>query len=98
MLNKIVYQGGGSKEGTKIILYKRKEKDNANQQWTLVPVGTAPNHGGQQKPMYGEQQQQQAGNVPYYPPPSNQPSQHYGGAGGMSGYGPPDDQNPQYRR
>lgn len=83
-------------------MYKRKEKDNANQQWTLVPVGAAPG-GQQQKPMYGQQQQQQAGNVPYYPPPTNQPGRQQQGysqpaTGGMSGYGPPDDQNPQYRR
>ncbi|KAG2230468.1 hypothetical protein INT48_003016 [Thamnidium elegans] len=32
-------KGGGSKEGTKVILYKRKETDFENQQWDLIPIG-----------------------------------------------------------
>ena len=121
-------------------MYKRKDKDNKNQQWSLVPaqsVGGQPGQNGQpgqhgqtgqhgqdgqhgQQPIYGQPQQHtSSGNVPYYPPPNyptgqqqSQPSyghqsQQQGGgnvpyypppAGGMGGYGPPDDQNANYRR
>lgn len=98
-------KGGSSKEGTKILLYKRKDgRDNANQQWTLVPASGQHVQPQQPHPQYGNtQQHHSSGNVPYYPPPAGQ--QPYGGmynqqgppAGGMGGYGLPDDMNPQYQ-
>lgn len=50
----------------------------------VTPSGNVPYYPPPQYPAPPQQQQQQS--VPYYPPPS----------GGMSGYGPPDDQNPNY--
>lgn len=84
-------------------MYKRKDRDNNNQLWTLEP---APGqvHQQPQQPAYGHQQQQEhtGGNVPYYPPPSGGGYQQQGQTGGNvpyypppSGYGAPDD---QYRR
>ncbi|KAI7877845.1 ricin B-like lectin [Lichtheimia hyalospora FSU 10163] len=32
-------KGGSDKKGTKVILYERKDSDNANQQWTIEPFG-----------------------------------------------------------
>ncbi|KAG1446551.1 hypothetical protein G6F46_011587 [Rhizopus delemar] len=78
-------RGGGSKEGTKIILYKRKESDNQNQLWTIIPVG-GPNEAHQ---------------IPYYPPPDypqpghQQQPQSYP-AYPSTGYGPPDNHPPSY--
>lgn len=79
-------------------MYKRKDADNDNQQWELIP---AP---GQHQQHYGQPEQQSHhnhGNVPYYPRPDQQQQQHgnvpyYPPPAGMGGYGPPDDQNPMY--
>lgn len=81
-------------------MYKRKDADNDNQQWDIINASGVNHQPGQQEqqsyhshgsvphyPPPGQHQHQQQGNVPYYPPPA-----------GMGGYGPPDDQNPQYGR
>jgi hypothetical protein len=31
-------KGGTEDEGTRVITYKRKAEDNANQQWSIEPV------------------------------------------------------------
>lgn len=82
-------------------MYKRKDSDNSNQQWDLVPAPGQQQH-------YGQHEQHNHSNVPYYPPPDHQQQQHqhqqYGNSpyypppAGMGGYGPPDDENPNYSR
>lgn len=76
-------KGGSSKEGTKIILYKRKDgRDNGNQQWALIPAQNGQIQPSQPPPQYGSHQ---SGNVPYYPPPVGQ--QPYGGMQQQQGDG-----------
>ncbi|KAG0170517.1 hypothetical protein DFQ28_001979 [Apophysomyces sp. BC1034] len=73
--------GGSDRDGAKVILYTRKDDDNENQKWTIVPFGVPP-------PQYQYQPPAVQANLGGYGPPDDQ-NPAYGAHAAYGGYAPP---------